>query len=938
MRNHRRPMGRLFYCLISVLWCALAVRAQGPPTTTINDVIYRADGTAAGGTLLISWPAFAVGGKAVAAGGKSVAIGPNGAVSIALAPNQDASPSGTVYKVLLKLDDGTTATEYWRVPTASPTTISAVRASLTTSGAPTQTAAATSCALSGSSDQNLCRNDSVGPNEFGSETSANFQNGLLSRVRWTTAPNSVANFAIGGFYAAPWSGGYNQTGGPKTNWQTIQALMASRTQGQHIGVNSSVYNWSSGDTQAISGIAVTNGNMNAGGDEGAVAIRADVQVGTTTFFSATVTSVSGTTINYSSPANEGTLADNLPIIILGSAYTTGSVSSISGTPPTVTGSGTVWATQFGAGAHSNLFFCADWMTASGVPYCVPVTSVTDDTHLVLGLTQQGANQAWPTGAATSGSYHLYKGGTVTQVASSLGSFTASPATDFAAGQAIQQTVGWGQIGYGAMITVKRLFPELIGGTGLGFTNTGTIPFRNALSFAGPWKRGIEFTGTMTDFGISFNNGVANAAPLIQAGGGGASDTVRLFQITDSSGTVRNFDFTRANDNWTLAGGNMGIAKDGTSLAIGTVAQPSVAGYFNASAAGRIALVASCSAANSTTCFTADFDGVPALRVNNGFLLHNNGIIDRGFSDNQGTETWRINSATGAATFTSLSGMTLGIANGGTGQTTAAAAFDALSPNTTLGDFTYRSSSGNTRLAGNTTTTRKFLRQTGDGANSAAPAWDSLLAGDIPNIAESQVTNLTTDLGAKADKVSIAGATNTKITYNAQGVVTAGAQAAFSDLSGSLTCSQHPALTGDVTTSSGSCATTIASNKLRSAVFEATGSGTCSSNTTLFLFPAGNISALTCTVTTETAGIPMPGSGTIKNLNVVLGAGGKNSDAVTIRKGAIDQSVTCTFGTGTTCSDTTHSFTVAAGDKITVKVTTSASETAANIYVTFELWN
>src|SRR6185437_15064856 len=36
-----------------------------------------------------------------------------------------------------------------------------------------------------------------------------------------------------------------------------------------------------------------------------------------------------------------------------------------------------------------------------------------------------------------------------------------------------------------------------------------------------------------------------------------------------------------------------------------------------------------------------------------------------------------------------------------------------------------------------------------------------------------------------------------------------AQPAFSDLSGSATCAQLPALTGDVTTSAGSCATTLA---------------------------------------------------------------------------------------------------------------------------------
>ncbi len=52
-----------------------------------------------------------------------------------------------------------------------------------------------------------------------------------------------------------------------------------------------------------------------------------------------------------------------------------------------------------------------------------------------------------------------------------------------------------------------------------------------------------------------------------------------------------------------------------------------------------------------------------------------------------------------------------------------------------------------RLAGNTTATRKFLRQTGTGTMSALPAWDTLLAGDLPahSHAESDVTSLATDL-------------------------------------------------------------------------------------------------------------------------------------------------------------------------------------------------
>lgn len=46
--------------------------------------------------------------------------------------------------------------------------------------------------------------------------------------------------------------------------------------------------------------------------------------------------------------------------------------------------------------------------------------------------------------------------------------------------------------------------------------------------------------------------------------------------------------------------------------------------------------------------------------------------------------------------------------------------------TTLGDLVYGGASGTpTRLAGNTTTTLKVLTQTGDGANSAAPAWTAV---------------------------------------------------------------------------------------------------------------------------------------------------------------------------------------------------------------------
>ncbi|MGH9523537.1 MAG: hypothetical protein ACRD3E_13505, partial [Terriglobales bacterium] len=125
-----RRLVRLFYCLISVLVAvALPVRAADPAKTIIADTIYRADGTAAKGTLLIAWPAFSTAdGKPVAAGSMSVKIGVNGAVNIPLIPTQGATPSGSAYKVVIALDDGSSSTEYWAVPALSPTTIAAIRA------------------------------------------------------------------------------------------------------------------------------------------------------------------------------------------------------------------------------------------------------------------------------------------------------------------------------------------------------------------------------------------------------------------------------------------------------------------------------------------------------------------------------------------------------------------------------------------------------------------------------------------------------------------------------------------------------------------------------------------------------------------------------------------------------------------------------------------
>ena len=126
-----RLWGRLFYLLLAIAVASVAAHAQTPPTTTVSDVVYRADGTPAGGTLLISWPTFTTaGGAAVAGGTESVELGPGGALTVALVPNEDATPNGVVYTVVYQLNDGTIKTEYWIVPTSSPANLSQVRTAL----------------------------------------------------------------------------------------------------------------------------------------------------------------------------------------------------------------------------------------------------------------------------------------------------------------------------------------------------------------------------------------------------------------------------------------------------------------------------------------------------------------------------------------------------------------------------------------------------------------------------------------------------------------------------------------------------------------------------------------------------------------------------------------------------------------------------------------
>jgi hypothetical protein len=127
--------GKLMSCapaLVILLWAGQRGAQAQLTTTTIQDTVYSANGNAAVGTVIVSWPAFATAANGtVAAGSTTVTIGADGFLSLNLAPNAGATPAGTYYTVVYHLSDGTVSKEFWLVPAVAQTTISGIRTQVT---------------------------------------------------------------------------------------------------------------------------------------------------------------------------------------------------------------------------------------------------------------------------------------------------------------------------------------------------------------------------------------------------------------------------------------------------------------------------------------------------------------------------------------------------------------------------------------------------------------------------------------------------------------------------------------------------------------------------------------------------------------------------------------------------------------------------------------
>jgi hypothetical protein len=221
----------------------------------------------------------------------------------------------------------------------------------------------------------------------------------------------------------------------------------------------------------------------------------------------------------------------------------------------------------------------------------------------------------------------------------------------------------------------------------GITMSGTLNVTGHVTVEGVTSTGATGTGKF----------VFDTSPTIA---GGSHTGITSLGIRDTSAA---FDVTIAAVSSTALTAGRTLTVDMVNAARSIKLAGNIDIANNLSTTGNFALTLTTTAATTATLPS----GTVTLAANNQTMFI-------------GTTSVAINRTTGALALTgitSIDGYAAGLAGGN---------------NTTLlGSVHYQSALNvTTQLAPNTTTTKKFLRQTGDGTNGAAPAWDTATATDV----------------------------------------------------------------------------------------------------------------------------------------------------------------------------------------------------------------
>lgn len=151
-----------------------------------------------------------------------------------------------------------------------------------------------------------------------------------------------------------------------------------------------------------------------------------------------------------------------------------------------------------------------------------------------------------------------------------------------------------------------------------------------------------------------------------------------------------------------------------------------------------------------------------------------------------------------------------LTSGGTGAPTWSSPL--TNPMTTLGDLIVGGTAGAaTRLAGDTSNTRKFLRELSSGGVATTPAWDTLLAADVPTLNQNTTGTASNVTGTVAIANGGTGQTAKTAAFDALQPMTTGGDLIYGGASGSGTRLANGSI-GQVLTSAGGTSAPTWSNR------------------------------------------------------------------------------------------------------------------------------